>query len=71
MGGHGWSFPKQRRNYWRETDHAFTTAIEAFTPEMFLFCMGTGGLAVLMHQNNYQFKGLCESGGFLADVNAT
>jgi hypothetical protein len=56
----GWSFPKQRRNYWKETDDARTKAIKAFTPEMFMFCMGTGIISVLTHQNNYQFKGLSE-----------
>lgn len=55
----------QRINYWRQVPSSGRTALEHFTPQMFVICMGTGILSVLLHQNSYQFRGL---GGFKAGV---
>lgn len=60
--GHGFKYPVQRRNYWRDVPDAGTKAIKSFTPQMFTICMGSGILAVLLHNNPYQFKGLGEGG---------
>lgn len=55
---HGLSFPRQHVNYWKTVPDAFSTAIEQFTPQMFLLCMATGIMSVLLHNNPYQFNGL-------------
>lgn len=55
---HGFKFPRQRINYWRKVPHSGRTAIEHLTPQLFLLCMGTGVLSVLLHNNPYQFNGL-------------
>lgn len=36
------TFPRPTKNYWRGTRHAAVRAIEYFTPQMYVLCMGTG-----------------------------
>lgn len=36
------TFPRPTQNYWRGTRHAAVRAIEYFTPQMYVLCMGTG-----------------------------
>lgn len=55
---HGFKIPRPGRNYWREVPHSHSEAVKCFTPQMFTICMGTGILAVLLHNNPYQFDGL-------------
>jgi tellurite resistance protein TehA-like permease len=54
------TFPKPDRNYWKTTPDARRIMIEHFNPQFFVITMGTGIMAVLMHQNGYQFRGLRE-----------
>lgn len=36
------TFPRPEKNYWRCTKGAARKAIEYFTPQMYVLCMGTG-----------------------------
>lgn len=36
------TFPRPTKNHWRGTRHAAMKAVELFTPQMYVTCMGTG-----------------------------